>query len=368
MKRNLIISRKPFMNKIHIGIIISLFITACVCAHDKEGTHPRPFNAGVRVFDVKIRNRTTTAAIWYPTNSPEKPHKYGSENSTNTGRVAVDAPLAQNRDSFPFLFYSHGFGGSALGHTHLAEPLARQGWIVVAPDHDDAVNATRIRSGRNPHGARQLLKEARKLVRNGRNFDFEKYAYRLEDVRAVMKHVADMDAFSGTIDEERMAIGGHSFGGYTSAGICGAVEKFRDDRFDALILHSPGVWMYTEEDLAKIDVPVLYMLGEKETRTQSLGRAKRGWASLVLNTIKAPGYYAEVKDGRHTAFNTAQRDHFFARRLSGSPEQLETVRQQTTSFLKYHVLGYKDARDVLINDADGLSKQWQNKRAKTQNQ
>ena len=165
-----------------------------------------------------------------------------------------------------------------------------------------------------------------------------------------------------------MAIGGHSFGGYTSAGICGAVEKFRDDRFDALILHSPGVWMYTEEDLAKIDVPVLYMLGEKETRTQSLGRAKRGWASLVLNTIKAPGYYAEVKDGRHTAFNTAQRDHFFARRLSGSPEQLETVRQQTTSFLKYHVLGYKDARDVLINDADGLSKQWQNKRAKTQNQ
>jgi pimeloyl-ACP methyl ester carboxylesterase len=338
-------------------LLCGLLLAAQAAAQQADAPERRPYNAGFRIVDVTVEDRTVTTAIWYPTEEEEKPLAYGSERSTNRGTVAVDAAPAGEDKRLPLLLYSHGFGGSAIGYTYLAEPLARRGWIVAAPDHTDAVNASRIRTGRNPSDARRLSREARKLVQSGTDFDFDKYAYRLEDVRAVLDHVLEMEAFSGPIDRQKIAIGGHSFGGYTAVGVCGALEKYHDDRFRAIILHSPGIWMYSEQQFSRIDLPVLYMLGEKETSRRRIGRTKLAWAERVLRAIQAPGYYAEVKDGTHFSFNTRQRDGLFSRWLSGSPEEFKTVRQYSFDFLDHHLLGRPGTGKVIREGSRGISRQ-----------
>lgn len=340
-------------------ILLLLFFfcpIAIVGAEPPGEPEQRPYNAGYRIVDVTVEDRTVTTAIWYPTEEEDEPYAYGSDRSTNRGAVAVDAPPAGGNTRFPLLLYSHGFGGSAIGYTYLAEPLARRGWIVVAPDHTDAVNASRIRTGRNSSHARRLSREARKLVQSGKDFDFDKYAYRLQDVRAVLDHVLDMDTFSGRIDRQKIAIGGHSFGGYTAVGVCGALKKYHDDRFRAIILHSPGIWMYSEQQFRRLDLPTLYMLGEKETSRRRTGRTKLAWAEHVLRAIQAPGYYAEIEGGTHFSFNTRQRDGLFSRWLSGSPEEFETVRKYSFDFLDHQVLGRRGAGKIIREGGRGISR------------
>lgn len=73
------------------------------------------------------------------------------------GFVALDGALDKASSPYPLLVFSHGYGGSGLGNTFLAEELASRGWIVAAADHNDKDSAMRIRTGRNKNIDRRDL-------------------------------------------------------------------------------------------------------------------------------------------------------------------------------------------------------------------
>ena len=94
----------------------------------KNEAHKPRFNVGYQVLDFKHQKdgqeQPLTVAVWYPTSMQPKPHNYWGPTS---GSVAVDAaPLAKS-GPYPFLVFSHGYGGSGLGAVFFTEALAARG-------------------------------------------------------------------------------------------------------------------------------------------------------------------------------------------------------------------------------------------------
>src|SRR5512134_1013342 len=88
-------------------------------------------------FRVLVLDSGRKVAVWYPAAAPEEPHAYTRANNGFLGSVARDAPPAAC-PRVPLVLFSHGLGGCALQSTFLTEELARRGYVVAAPDHQDA--------------------------------------------------------------------------------------------------------------------------------------------------------------------------------------------------------------------------------------
>ena len=65
----------------------------------------------------------------YPADADERGERFGPY----TLRVAKDAPVAVGK--FPLVVISHGTGSSHLVHRNLAAHLARNGFVVIVPEH-----------------------------------------------------------------------------------------------------------------------------------------------------------------------------------------------------------------------------------------
>ena len=348
------------MRRLLLILVIFFLLAGCKARESINKESPVTYQAGYQVLEIPVQNRTVTTALWYPTDASPSVYFYGGEQDNNQGQVAVNAPLAGKDDkTFPLFLYSHGFGGCALGSSYLGESLAGKGWIVAAPDHTDTINICRTGAGHLSDDAWSLQREAQKLVASGAAFDFDRYAYRPRDLNAVLEHLLSLEEFSSRILEDQMAVGGHSFGGYTSLAISGGLEDFSHHRFQAVVLHSPGIWLYNPAHFEKIESPVLYMLGEQEADNRRLDKTKLEWAHLLLDHIHAPGYYQEVANGNHFSFNTSQRDGILSGLLSGSSQELSVIRRQTTAFLELHVRDREESNQ-LLPDGAGISTYWTN--------
>ncbi|MBI2899034.1 MAG: alpha/beta fold hydrolase, partial [Planctomycetes bacterium] len=304
-----------------------------------------------RILDLKDGEKTLTVAVWYPTRAEPKEYKYGG--GSLAGKVAPDAE--PDGGPFPLFVFSHGYGGSGISSVFFTEALAARRWIVAAPDHEDRDKAARIRTGPQPIDGMAYLKRARELAASGRDFDRKAHAYRLDDMKLVLDRMLDSETFGKIIDAKRIAVGGHSLGGFTSLGACGAIEGRRDDRIKAVLLFSPGVFMYDEKEFAAVRVPSMYMLGEKERGEPRAGGTKADLADLAFRTFPAPKYFLEVKGGNHFSFNHNLSDRAWARSFGGTREQHEVIRKYAVAFLERHVAGRESEAAVLEKQDPMLS-------------
>lgn len=115
--------------------------------------HRGPYGVGVQTVQLThtaqpdpVRggrsDRTLTVELWYPSGRrgtavhhdafppspgvPARPFSF-------VGRGARDAPPLDG--PWPVALVAHGYPGSRVLMTHLAEPLASRGWLVIAADH-----------------------------------------------------------------------------------------------------------------------------------------------------------------------------------------------------------------------------------------
>ncbi len=307
-------------------------------------------NVGYTVLDFKVKSgdaeKPLTVAVWYPTDAAPAPHTYGGPTK---GRVAVDGAPRAEGGPWPMLVFSHGYGGGGLGHAYLAEVLAARGWIVAAPDHNDRHSAVRIRVGQVENFDRIGLLRHAKEISNSKPEDREAFLYRVDEMEGALAGMFASEPFGTLIDPEKVAVGGHSFGGFTALGVCGALPGRRDARVKAVLIHSSGAagYLYREEELAEVKVPSMTMFGEleKEDRRGDLTMleiSERGYARLP-----SPKYLLEVRGGTHFSFNQRFSDTEGARRMSGTDEQLDVIRRHSIAFLERHVLGDEDAARIL---------------------
>ena len=308
------------------------------------------FNIGYQVIDLAYREngreQVLTVAVWYPTAAQPKPHNYGGRTG---GNVAVDAAPYASGGPYPFLVFSHGYGGGGISSVFFTEALAAHGWIVACPDHHDLYSAVRIRTGQ-VHGYDRLG-----LLRHGREIaassvaDRDKYRYRLDEMSVVLDSMLASHAFGEMIDKDRIAVGGHSFGAFTALGLCGTIRERLDLRIKAILLFSTGAggYLFRENELAAVRVPSMLLMGEKETDQTRGSHTMSELSAKIFRNVSPPKYFLEVRGASHFSFNNSFANNHRTELLSGTEEQFEVIRRYSIAFLEKYVAGRGDIDHVL---------------------
>ena len=334
------------------GIFLILGILGCapISSDAKKEVHQPLYTVGYQVLDLKYlkdgQKKELTVAVWYPTATQPKSYNYGGPTS---GNIAVDATPLAKVGPYPLLVFSHGYGGGGIGSVFFTEHLAAKGWIVIAPDHHDRHSAVRIRIGQKKEFDRLgLLRHAREIASSSPG-DRAKYLYRFDEMKLTLDSILNHPAFGKLIDRNRIAVGGHSFGGFTALGLCGTIKKRYDPRVKAVLLFSTGAggYLFREAELAAVRIPSMLIMGEREKDQLRGNKTMSEIACKIHRNLPHPKYFLEIKGASHFSFNNRFVDNRRKRLLSGTEEQFEVIRRYSIAFLEKHIAGKKYADHVL---------------------
>ncbi len=242
--------------------------------------------------------------------APEKKKEPGSS-KLNQPRVEIWLPpdFQASEGPWPLIVFSHGFGGCAKQSVFLTKYLADNGYIVIAPDHEDA-NCRKFLSGA---GAKlQSLRSARadwpeKPFRNPESWTDTTEADRKEDVLFAVSSMFDDRQYAKFIDKDRMGLMGYSLGGYTMLGLAGGWPSWKDTRFKAVLALSPFADPFiVNRNLRHVDVPVMYQGGTRDTGiTPALKKSGGGGYGIT----PAPKYFIEYEGADHFAWTQLEKDY-----------------------------------------------------------
>lgn len=241
-------------------------------------------NVGYRVVSFSSGLR---AAVWFPSTEAEAPIGYANGLASSVGSNAV---IANCRARYPVAVFSHGFGGCGTQSAFFTESLAREGYIVVAPDHKDAkCKVDQPREGRT-------FARAEEPFRKPDKWSDKTYIDRRDDIKTILDETARLPVLAGRADMNRVAGIGHSLGGYTMIGMAGGWNSWHDERIKALLLFSPYAAPYlVQKRLPSVHVPVMYQGGTRDRGITPEIKKAGG----VYDQSNSPKYFVELKDQGH---------------------------------------------------------------------
>jgi predicted dienelactone hydrolase len=248
-----------------------------------------PYGVGYTTFtasDPARGGRTLTVDVWYPTDPTTTTGEPASlpllVTSLPVPGVRADAEPADG--PFPLVVFSHGSGGVRFQSWFLLQAMASAGYVVVAPDHAGNTSLD---------------------VLGGTVDPFEVIAAnRPRDVSFVIDSIVDRsaspaDALAGTVDASRIAVAGHSFGGFTALAVAGGYDGAApDERVDAIVPIAAASGLLTDEELAAVDVPTLLLAGTEDVTVPLAAAAERPWAEIEGR----PSWRVDVVDAGHNSF------------------------------------------------------------------
>ncbi|WP_218134263.1 alpha/beta fold hydrolase [Collimonas sp. OK242] len=196
------------------------------------------------------------ALVMYPTCLPSVPTAFGAYSID----VSSNASIAEGQ--YPLVVVSHGNGGSHLLYRTLTTHLAKNGYVVAMLEH-----AGNNRNNNELEGKQQNLKN------------------RPRHVRLTMDAVFSDDYLGAYVQQDSVAVIGHSIGGYTALAVAGGtpwsearqkIEVDADPRVRALVLLAPATaWFLPEGSLRDVTVPILMLSAEHDSFTP-------GWHTDVV--------------------------------------------------------------------------------------
>lgn len=205
-----------------------------------------PYPVGVREFVIEDAGRPMAVTVWYPalnlTGAPEET-VYLPDLFPIAGQAIADAPPDVAGGPYPLVIFSHGFGGFRYQSTYLTEHLASYGFVVMSADHPGSSILDLLGEDVSLDELRQILTDSdsegqllERLMERGRaerslELMSVSLALRpldvLREIAFAETLTAEGGALAGTIDLQRIAVSGHSFGGYTAVAAGGAQLDLR---------------------------------------------------------------------------------------------------------------------------------------------
>jgi predicted dienelactone hydrolase len=287
------------------------------------------------LVDVPHRDADLPVEVWYPADAASAAD---AERGEYTLRVPFgdgeftlrqDSPLSLEEPAvadgrFPLVVFSHGSGGVRFQSLFLGEELASHGFVVIAPDHLGNTFADGLDPDPTANPARD----------------------RPRDVSALLDaaEAGDLSPLLGDgVDTDRVAVAGHSFGGYTALAAAGGnpdVDYAPDPRVDAIVPIAPATrsTLLSDEVLAGIDVPALFIGGTADDVTPIVPNVTRPQALMASD----PLYRIDVEDAGHYSFSNVCD---FAAAIS---DQLGAA----AGFVLNILPGYPESCDGTLRDID----------------
>ncbi len=149
--------------------------------------------------------------------------------------IGATAPAAENPPAdttlgrLPVLLMSPGLGTPRWILSGLAADLASRGWAVVVADHTGESPAVEFPSGRVVLGDPPVMTDA---------YMRDRLAARVADARTVLDRLDELPVIGDLIDPGRIAMLGHSYGGYTAVSMAAADRRIRA----AVVLDGSAGW------------------------------------------------------------------------------------------------------------------------------
>lgn len=170
-----------------------------------------PYPVGTRVknwTDPARNNRAVTTRLWYPIveTGGDKAIYFDAVVIKVQGKAINKGTADKSKGPLPVVLFSHGFKGIDWQSVEFTEYLASHGYVVAAPDH-----------------AGNTLFD----VSVSKEVESKSALERPIDVRFAYDELAKLNGpgggdFEGLLDLQKVAITGHSFGGYTTLVVAGA--------------------------------------------------------------------------------------------------------------------------------------------------
>lgn len=241
--------------------------------------------------------------------------------------VAVWQP--EGPGPFPLVVFSHGFHGRNTQSEFLMHALAKAGYLVVAPNHRDAVSfdwkhhvekehvddyslselgpGSEQDSEQDSQLDRPLAKaDQRGLISTGRkanesflqpqNWSESTCRDRRDDVTKLISALHRDTSFDALVNWNKIALVGHSLGGYTVLGLAGAWPSWKVPEVKAVVALSPYCRPFlTGNNLSSLGIPVMYQVGTRDFGiTPSVKKPNGAYAKTG-----SPSYLVEIDKMGH---------------------------------------------------------------------
>ncbi len=188
---------------------VSVYLLAPVAVPDVARERPSAPGPHAVGFDRMVvdGDAPIEALVWYPadgTGGVRATYSTDLQLFDPVGRLSVGsfrgqairrAATVNSSGPYPVVVLSPGFAMSSSSYAWLGEHLASFGFFVVSPDHDEALDPAKL--------------GVAAVARTG-------------DVHMVLDHLVRHDRFSTMVNMDRMAVVGHSLGGFTALAAGGA--------------------------------------------------------------------------------------------------------------------------------------------------
>jgi len=185
----------------------------------------------------------------------------------------------------PVVVFSHAMHMCPTQSRYLMHALADAGYLVLAPRHADSNCRLSI-----PDLSRQGFKPS--LF-----WSDDDFRDRADDVRRIVAALPHDARFRDHIDISRLALVGHSLGGYTVLGLGGAWPSWKLEGVRAILALTPySLPFQRSEGLRKLGAPVMYQAGMLD-QVFTLPLSISGY-----DQSPAPKYFVEFTAAAHLAW------------------------------------------------------------------
>lgn len=225
-------------------------------------------------------------------------------------KVAIWPPAQIPAGGAPLVLFSHGFHGTSTQSNALMTALCQAGYFVAAPDHADANMRAQLKRGGQDLGMRPDVSFA-----SPEKWSESTYKNRGEDLKNLLAALKADSKYKSQIDFTRLALVGHSLGGYTVLGLAGGWKSWKLDGVKAVVALSPFCTPYLTAgggSLSSLNVPVMYQGG---TRDNGITPSLLGEEGAYART-SSPAALVEFQDVGHFSFSNFNRDKTIDARIA----------------------------------------------------